>query len=620
MQNSHAHDKKQVSFMENTKKIIEAFFNSKDKIVYGFVVLQKFYGDLCTITDENKEISCSLYPLLSSLNDSMQYAVNHVDLNYLCDDFRWPLFTQNVLTISSSMLKNEKRREIQALIQFNELVGKNLANCNLEVKKKWYESLSEFIYDNTKQEYQEVVSRCIFSFLKSQILFDNNNLVLSYFYDKLLKNEIAVSECFIRVFLLTSCYLYYLGYREDERYVNDQDKELRSRCKKIFDQSIGKFKNILKEIAYRDVNLTVAPYNVINIFNTTLLSFMKDSLCLCEFIPEEFKTIIMENVVNEFIFHCFVYIKCKNPFLDITINKIIDDEQAESLFLKFKTNDTIYQWHNFFVEIFNGDELYEMIYNSFVKELENVYKQNLIKKGKMPKEENHKIIEEKISQRISAFFGAYKKDTCTNYASTNLLSNASIPNFIKIEELLSSFMDCVQENIVITLFNRMNKNNEATLFKRSSLINENFLEYPKTDDENLLELIEKHKGHVYIGGDSLLRPNNFCSYNDRYNNAVNGLSKMHNTAGLLGIFIDPAKVKIFVKNISISRAAQTIQDSGAIEINGEYKYAPSVGIEMTYTKEELEEYLKLNKSVLTISADVGYDIAPETKVDFICME
>lgn len=617
--------------MENTKKIIEAFFNSKDKIVYGFVVLQKFYGDLCTITDENKEISCNLYPLLSSLNDSMQYAVNHVDLNYLCDDFHWPLFTQNVLTISSSMLKNEKRREIQALIRFNELVGKKLANCNLEVKKKWYESLSEFIYDNTKQEYQEIVSRCIFSFLKSQILFDNNNLVLSYFYDKLLKNETAVSECFIRAFLLTSCYLYYLGYREDERYVNDQDRDLRSRSENIFNRSISKFKNILKEIAYRDVNLTVAPYNVINIFNTALLSFMKDSLCLCEFIPEEFKTIIMENVVNEFIFHCFVYIKCENPFLDITINKIMDDEQAENLFLKFKTNDTIHQWHEFFLEKFNDKdrneatynsfiERYETTYNSFINELENIYKENFIKKGGMPKEENHKIIEEKISQRISDFFGTYKKDTCTNYASTNLLSNASIPNFIKIEELLSSFMDCVQENIVITLFNRMNKNNEANLFKRPNLINENFLEYPKTDDEHLLELIEKHKGHVYIGGDSLLRPNNFCSYNDRYNNAVNGLSKKHNTAGLFGIFIDPAKVKIYVKNISISRAAQTIQDSGAIEINGEYKYAPSVGIEMTYTKEELEEYLKLNKSVLTISADVGYDIAPETKVDFIYMK
>ena len=178
---------------------------------------------------------------------------------------------------------------------------------------------------------------------------------------------------------------------------------------------------------------------------------------------------------------------------------------------------------------------------------------------------------------------------------------------------------CILENIVITLCNRMKKNNEAILFTRSILINENFLEYPKTDDENLLELIEKHKGHVYIGGNSLLWPNNVCSYNDRYNNAVNGLSKKHDVGGPCGIFIDPAKVKIFVKNIKISRDAQTIQDSGAIEVNGLYKYKLN-GIETACTKEELEEYLKLNESVLTISADVGYDIAPETKVDFIYMK
>lgn len=610
--------------MESTKKIIESFFNSKDKMVYGFIVLQKFYENVYTIIDEDNVTSTKTYPLLSSLNGSMQYVFNHIDLNFLCDDFRWFSFVQNVLTASDLMAPNEKQAEIQALIQFNKLIGKRLANCDLEVKKRWYECLRVFDHANDERKYQEIVSKCVFSFLESQILFDNHNLVSSYFYDKLLKDESTISACFVRVFLLTSCYLYYLGCREDERYVNDIDKDLRSRCKLIIEQSISKFKKLLGTIAYRDVNLnSVAPYNHIDIFNANLFSFMKTSLSSCEYlIPEEPKIIIMNDVVDEFILHSLVYIKCKAPFLNMAVGKVVNDKHAESLFIKFKTNDEIIQSHKSFLRIFNSVQ-YEKTYNLFMKELEKIYKWNLIEKGRKSIKDNcqninYRNIEEKISRRIRDVLGSYESDDCSNYIVTTLLPDASIPNSIELEVYLSSIIDCVLGNVIGTLFNRMNKNNEATLFKRPSLINENILDYPKIDDEKLLELIENHKGHIYIGGDVLLQPNDICFYYKRYDNAIKGLSKKHNIGGFCGIFIDPTKVKIFVKNVSISRVAKTIQDSEAIEVNGLYKYAPT-GIEMTYTKEELDEYLKLHESALNISAEVGYNIEPETKVDFVYM-
>lgn len=606
--------------MENTKKIIDAFFNSNDKIVYGFVVLQTFYENVCTIINESETLPHKTYPLLSFLNDSMQDVFNHIDLNYLCDNFRWFSFTQNVLTASDLMAPNEKQAEIQALIQFNKLIGKRLANCNLEVKKRWYECLRVFSYVNIERNHQEDISKCVFSFLESQILFDNHNLVSSYFYDKLLKDEWTISACFVRVFLLTSCYLYYLGCREDERYVNDIDKDLRSHSKLIVNQSIGKFKKLLGIIAYRDVNLnSVAPSNHIDIFNANLFFFMKASLSSSEiFIPEEPKIIIMNDAVDEFILHSLVYIKCEAPFLNMAVGKVMNDEQAESLFIKFKTNDKIIQSHKSFLRIFNSVR-YEKTYNCFVQDLENVYKRNLAKKGKKTIKENYQDAEEKILQHIRDVLGSCEKDICTNYETTTLLSSTSIPNSFELEVHLSSIIDCILGNIIGTLFKRMNINNEAALFKRSNVINANFLEHSKTDDENLLKLIEKHKGHIYIGGDGPLQPNDICFFYERYNNAIKGFSKKHDIGVSRGIFIDPAKIKISVKNISISRDAKTIQDSEAIEVNGLYKYAPT-GIEMTYTKEELEEYLKLYESALNISAEVGYVIEPETKVDFIFMK
>lgn len=595
--------------MENTKRIIEAFFNSKDKIVYGFDVLQTFYKNVCTIIGENKTIPHKIYPLLSSLNGSIQDVFSHVDLNYLCDVFCWCSFIQNVLMTSDSMSQDERRNEIHALIQLNKLVGMKLANCELEVKERWYECLQAFDYITLKQEHQEIVAKCIFSFFESQILFDNHNLISKYFYDRLLKDEYNISECFVRVFLLTSCYLYYLACREDDRFVNGRDRDLRSRSKMIVEQSIDKFKTMLVTIAYRDVNLnSVAPFATINIFNADLFSYMKKSLRSCEhYFIEESKTLIMDNVVEEFLSHIFVYMKCNTPILNITIDKIMNDEQAENLFLMFKTNSEIDKSHKSFLKFFNSVR-YEKLYKLFIKALESVYKRNLFKKGLKPKDENYQIIEEEISRRISDVLGQYENGVCDNFTTSTVFSSASIPDSYELEMLLGSFMDCILENIIIALYNRMRKSNETILFKRSKLV-----------DEDLLKLIEKHNGHMFIGGEGQLQPNDFYSYYDRCIKAVNGLSKKHNVAGRLGVFIDSSKFKIFIKDISVSRDAKTIQDCDVKEVDGKYEYAPT-GIKMTFTKKELEEYLKSYESVLNISADVGYIIAPEIKVDFILMD
>ena len=606
--------------MENTKKIIEAFFNTNDKIVYGFIVLQKFYENICTIIYENETKTHKIYPLLSSLNGSMRDVFNHVDLSCLCDGFRWMAFTQNVLTASDFMSPNEKYAEIQTLIQFNKLIGKRLANCELEVKKRWYDYLCDFECVGVEQKFQEIVSRCFFSFLQSQILFDNHNLVSTHFYKKLLKKKEFISECFVHVFLLTSCYLYYLGCREDECYVNNRDRDLRSRSKMIIEESIDEFKAILETIAYRDKKInSVASFNPINIFNANLFSYMKTSLRSCEhFFIDESKKLIMDNVVDEFISHSLVFVKYIAPYLNIDIDKVIGNEQAENLFIMLKNDSDVNKSHESFLRFFNSIR-YEKNYKLFIKALENIYKRNLLKKNLKSINENYRNIEEKILKHISDALGQQKNDMCANYATTILLSNVSISNDIELENIVDSFIGFILEKIISSLYNRMKKNNEANFFKRLNLDDENFFENSRIDDKNVIELIENHKGHIYIGSDSLILPNDISFYWNRYNNAVKGFSKKYNVAGCLGVFIDPAQFKIFIKNISISRAIKTIQDSNAKEIDGKYEYAPT-GMKMTFTKEELEEVLKSNERILTITADVGYDIAPETKVDFIFMD
>lgn len=110
--------------MDNTKRIIETLFASNDKIAYGFTILQNFYANICSTPIIDSNTKRKTYPLLSSLNDSINDVFNHIDLNYLCDDFHWLLLTKHILSSADSMSNNEKKAEIRSLLALNSLIGK----------------------------------------------------------------------------------------------------------------------------------------------------------------------------------------------------------------------------------------------------------------------------------------------------------------------------------------------------------------------------------------------------------------------------------------------------------------------------------------------------------------
>ena len=66
--------------------------------------------------------------------------------------------------------------------------------------------------------------------------------------------------------------------------------------------------------------------------------------------------------------------------MNIDIDKVIGNEQAENLFIMLKNDSDVNKSHESFLRFFNSIR-YEKNYKLFIKALENIYKRNLLKKN-----------------------------------------------------------------------------------------------------------------------------------------------------------------------------------------------------------------------------------------------
>lgn len=599
--------------MEKIKKIVESLFKCKEKNVYGFVVLQDFYKNICDLlNDKNVKPNSSFY-LLSSLHENLVETFKYMDMNYLCENFHWFSFIVNVMCANelnvNENTKGYSKSEIDNLLLLCMLIGKRLSLCGCDDKKKWYEKLHEFQYTNSLTgEQKNIVSQCILAFLASQF-YDKNNLIFDFFVKIIMRDPQNTSECHIRSFLLMSCFLYYLAKREENSIVEEIDGTLRLRSKKIVDKSKMKFEEVLQALVYRDKNLNENSYNVVDIFNKDFFVWMKKVLGRYEFLAEYgSKTFIMDDVVEEFISHCFIYMRCKNVIGTIPLQNVMDEKQAVSLYLKYNSSDGFKNSLDVFSNFFNIP-IYKDFYLNYISELESVYKSTLLRNGLTSANEDCKNIEGKIQREMDSIFGDYPKDDCCNYETTVLCSSSTIPTHMTIEELRSDFIEVSLANLNVSLFQRMKVNQEA-----------NVNVYSRLSDDDILALIEKYRKKMYIGCDAPLQPGDICRYYKRYNVALAGLSKKivigHSP---ISLFVDTTKFRIFVKNVKITRSPATIENVDAIEVDGKYKYSPQ-GIELLFERSELEKYLSANTSVLKIKADVGYALESGEKVDFLIFD
>lgn len=302
-------------------EMVKTLLRDNRSSVYGMRVLYLTYLDIQELVNKNKEISIekgSPFILYGRVVKDVLNAFRNIDMNVLQSFFSWLLFSKNVLRTNAlfeDLNDSEIQYERECIIYFGGLVGRTLVSLKSQEKRAWYSQISTWIAISKKDKEQSYLfSRCIFSFLRDQFYYDANHVLRTEYYATHVNRSGCHSECVVYTTLLFHCYLWYVE-EESETYISDNVKKM---CNIVAEYGKDYFGPMLRMIFSNDENFTSTKTMLsVNVFDKTLLSKMNESLNAYEvYLDGVVKEPLMENVVEEFILFCLIYmcsLPCLNP-------------------------------------------------------------------------------------------------------------------------------------------------------------------------------------------------------------------------------------------------------------------------------------------------------------------
>ena len=109
-----------------------------------------------------------------------------------------------------------------------------------------------------------------------------------------------------------------------------------------------------------------------------------------------------------------------------------------------------------------------------------------------------------------------------------------------------------------------------------------------------------------------------CSAGHYFRWIIAEMNRVHIGVGRQGLLLNCEDFEIGIEKLSISTEHVQLSDC-TYEIDEEtklYYYAPTSGVSIPYTKEELEDYLYNEKITLKISVELSMAI-PQTKIGYL---
>ena len=607
--------------MITTKKLIESFLSNEKTAIKGFSTLQEIYEQANSFIDSNALFNQE-FSLLGLLRESLIKTFNNIDMKLLCNNFNWYAFAINVIYLNtcekSPNKEDVQRDELQNLFLISGLIGRSLQPLSVEDKKRWYEKILGFnLVDDLNNRQQIIFAKCIFYFLASQLVNDKNNLISSFFLKKIIKDAQSVKSHFIHASLFFYCYLYYLGYRESEKIIEDLSEDIRERSQAIIESSKEIFSNLLYAIAFRDPVFTDYSYNSIKIFNKDLSRILSQVLTPYEhFVDYEAKTIIMNDVVEDFVSFCLIHIKYVLPFHKPFLNQIYSEDDVRTLCLKYNKDKNKYlPLLNDFKTKFiseNTEDLdsYNNSFTSFCYKLMEIEKKRILNESKdFIKVQKNRILEEKIQNNFNQTFSKMFDDNL-KCEKVSLLRIENVPSQFSVNQIMDFENDTsIYSNLQSYLLKRMEQSKKLQCIKRNSL-----------KDEELLKLIDSHKDDVFIGNPTLLDVWDMANFFKEYSEKIKNLHIIATFANPYGLFLNKKNFRICIKEINAVSRAMAFEDVvGSIQSmnNGYFKYALE-GIDMSLTKPELERYWSTHTKVFEITAELGYELLDsESKINVL---
>lgn len=493
----------------------------------------------------------------------------------------------------------------------------------------------------------KAVSECYFNFMIAQVRNGRYEIITEWYKYLGQYANWKENDDFAYIAIKLHCYIYYLAFYEndscaDERVIKAakdfiQDKsnlDIKSDFKAFIEASAERDKNVFPDAHYGSQTIPL------NIFNSDLITRLRMELRRYEFMPGDFvaKRLVMDDVVLDFVTYLACYI-CNVFHGSEVLDSIISEEESSVFYSRFDETDHTNDLKDFFVLMGMPDEDIVIIntdvnnntksekapcealskaqatYAVLIDTIEEKYKNWSIDQAhKAPKissaeygKQKGKAIETLQKYFKDNFKGLIDEHVEDDADSTTVVEKYRL-NLARFKVFTDTKVDMLVTGNLDQFFISF------TNFLANVLLNDKRIDETDKKDfssEQWLEYLKGQQDKIFIGSEFMLYPSDW-----KYRQPVNAVIKNteHYTNGIYGLtlILNKGSIKLNFKNPRVGIRTETIDEAvgknnAKPDASGKYRYAPSVGMAVNFSEEELQQYLKDKRKVVDVS--IGVEIA-----------
>lgn len=402
---------------------------------------------------------------------------------------------------------------------------------------------------------------------------------------------------------LVLCYTYYIAERESLDCITIEE---RNAAKEVLEEFKNQdlFMDIVYDYLWRNPNTDIM--DAVNEINRIMDDYERMPL------DRSCKRCIVNNVVRDFQLLTMV-LACAFGVKDIQVNNIITGQNSMSwysLYFGSHKEETLKLLHGILSvlsqEAESNIKLLESGFDNLGIEVAKKYKEYSISEAretfdsfssKNKSREYIADVERKAIEHLKSKLSPFTKEPLNpNKKSFDLLKYTLPIRFFDEETI---------KHIIIDLETLTLKKIVQLLVNEKALVE---YERSRSEESDYLEFVKDDSHRIMVGPDFAFSPYSY-KMRDAFEKACESKQRVNMGCGNVGILLDDM-LGISLDRLSISTRPMSLEecDYEMDEDTGLYKFAPTSGVYLLYTKEELEDYLRNEMIVLNFTLDVAIDL------------